>query len=266
MLSANNLAYRNLLAAINNLNGLPRFRCDFINGLLLILHAYEYIRHIQDKTEVIVHTNPDTPAINGATSHQPYRILAGIGVSGVVHALLLFSLRNMVMPSTADEPTSFSPLKVWVRPLPPLPRSSEIIKTDDIKKLAAPVERARRKPALRVRGAVRGPTTFIEPVARAPSAVMLQDSPERRDYAGDAAPRFDLEAARKTARKFANEPDPARVGTAVGQIAPQPLRLETQLARDIARGKRRDCKDGMPGGVLGPILILFDKKDSGCKL
>lgn len=218
-----------------------------------------------DKTKVIVRTNPDVPAINGATSQKPYRILAGIGVSGVVHALLLFGLRNMVMPSV-DEKTSFSPLTVWVRPLPPLPRSGEIIKPDDIKKLAAPVEHARRKPALRVRGAFRWPTTFIGPVARAPSAVMLQDSPERRDEASDAAPRFDLEAARKTARKFANELDPARAGTAVGQISPQPLRIETQLARDIARGKRPDCKDGMPGGILGPILILLDKKDSGCKL
>jgi hypothetical protein len=37
------------------------------------------------------------------------------------------------------------------------------------------------------------------------------------------------------------------------------------MARAISSAKRRDCKDGLPGGLLGPLLLLMDKKDSGCK-
>jgi hypothetical protein len=35
--------------------------------------------------------------------------------------------------------------------------------------------------------------------------------------------------------------------------------------RAIGRAKRRDCKDGIPGGLLAPLILLLDKKDSGCK-
>ncbi len=76
------------------------------------------------------------------------------------------------------------------------------------------------------------------------------------------APKVDMESALKTARKFANE----RADTPVGQIGPPELRKETRLATAISRAKRPDCKDGLPGGLLGPILILFDKKDHGCQL
>jgi hypothetical protein len=78
-------------------------------------------------------------------------------------------------------------------------------------------------------------------------------------------PRFDHEAARKMARSLAHIRDPAKVGTAIGQFPDKPLETETRAARAIGAAKRRDCKDGLPGGLLGPLLILADKKDSGCK-
>jgi len=91
------------------------------------------------------------------------------------------------------------------------------------------------------------------------------DSFTVRQAPADAAPRFDPDAAKKFAREIASDPDPARAGTAVGQIPPKPLETETKAARAIASAKRRDCKDGLPGGLLGPLFLLMDKKDSGCK-
>lgn len=80
------------------------------------------------------------------------------------------------------------------------------------------------------------------------------------------APKFDMAAALSTARKVASERDPSKVGTAVGQIPDKPLRTETQLARDIASGKRGDCRTAYAGaGLLAPLVMLLDKKDSGCK-
>jgi hypothetical protein len=67
------------------------------------------------------------------------------------------------------------------------------------------------------------------------------------------------------ARELANEPDPAKAGTALAQLPPKPLATETRAARAISRAKRRDCKDGIPGGLLAPLILALDKKDSGCK-
>ena len=43
------------------------------------------------------------------------------------------------------------------------------------------------------------------------------------------------------------------------------MRRKPKSARAIAGAKRRDCKDGIPGGLLAPLILLMDKKDSGCK-
>jgi hypothetical protein len=67
------------------------------------------------------------------------------------------------------------------------------------------------------------------------------------------------------ARELANAPDPAKAGTAVAQLPPKPLASETRAERAISRAKRRDCKDGIPGGLLAPLYLMMDKKDSGCK-
>ncbi|CDG86075.1 hypothetical protein GJA_5479 [Janthinobacterium agaricidamnosum NBRC 102515 = DSM 9628] len=36
------------------------------------------------------------------------------------------------------------------------------------------------------------------------------------------------------------------------------------MARSMSQAKRGDCKNA-PGGLLAPLLMLMDKKDSGCK-
>jgi hypothetical protein len=78
-------------------------------------------------------------------------------------------------------------------------------------------------------------------------------------------PRFNLDSARDVARRVANEPDPARKGTALERLPPPPLQTESKLERGIKEAKRPDCKDGVPGGLLAPLFLAMDKKDSGCK-
>jgi hypothetical protein len=74
-----------------------------------------------------------------------------------------------------------------------------------------------------------------------------------------------VDAARKMARKMANDPDPAKAGTALERLPPKPLETESRLARGIKAAKRGNCKDGVPGGLLAPLYLMMDKKDSGCK-
>jgi hypothetical protein len=68
------------------------------------------------------------------------------------------------------------------------------------------------------------------------------------------------------ARRLATLPDPARADTPVGQFPEPALQAETRAARAIASAKRAHCKDGVRGGLLAPLVLLLDKKDSGCKL
>ena len=98
---------------------------------------------------------------------------------------------------------------------------------------------------------------------KAPDPFVVEQAPEPPPPTD--TPRFDLEAARTAARSLANIRDPAREGTAVAQFPEKPLETETRAARAIGAAKRRNCKDGVPGGLLAPLLMLADKKDSGCK-
>ncbi|MTW12958.1 hypothetical protein GM658_20330 [Pseudoduganella eburnea] len=72
-----------------------------------------------------------------------------------------------------------------------------------------------------------------------------------------SAPRFDREAAKAAARDIAGELGPP-------QIALRETRQE-KLGRKIQSAARPNCKDGIPGGLLAPLYLMMDKKDSGCK-
>lgn len=86
------------------------------------------------------------------------------------------------------------------------------------------------------------------------SALIATPGPSTGEAEPAGGKGFDRDAALQVARAMANEPDPA-----------EPYATETKLARAIASAKRRDCKDGIPGGLLAPLILLLDKKDSGCK-
>lgn len=89
----------------------------------------------------------------------------------------------------------------------------------------------------------------------------------------DKQTRVDLDAAFKTARKIAIDPNERRNGPAVAQLQTHPLEArqsDSRLAQDIQRGARVDCLDvGRPFGLLAPLVLVADtvlsKKDSGCK-
>lgn len=188
---------------------------------------------------------------------QMTRVAAAIGASLAVHALLLSIVRQPQPPALPAAATE--PLTVRLRAAPENPPAAEPAQP------AAQPE-AQAKPAPR-------PHPPRRIIAVPPAAAPSEEKPFTVDTppaaaspaAPTAAPHFDLDAARKAARTVANEPDPAKAGTPLERLPPKPYETETRLERAIKGAKRPDCKDGIPGGLLAPIYLAMDKKDSGCK-
>ncbi|WP_332862779.1 hypothetical protein [Janthinobacterium svalbardensis] len=189
-------------------------------------------------------------------------IVLGIAVSLLLHGALIYLWRHVqpsVPPDTAPRVESIA---VWIRPLAarPPPPPVEVVKP---KREAKPVSKPTRGTARETPAPAASPQA-ITVVPASPATPAASADTFRQETA--ETPKFDMEAARKTARKMAGERDPSKVGTAVGQIPDKPLQTESQLARDIAQGKRGDCRTAYAGaGLLAPVLMLLDKKDSGCK-
>ena len=191
------------------------------------------------------------------------RLAAGLAVSLALHAALLLAWRQ---GASAPQPAAAARTSIaaWLRPPPAAPSPPPPQK-------AAPARPSTTRPALTA-----GPTRRVAPdiialplpapaVPAAPDAFTVEPAPAPAPSESPSAPRFDADAARKLARQLANAPDPTRAGTALAQLPPKPLATETRAARAIGQAKRRDCKDGIPGGLLAPLLLLMDKKDSGCQ-
>ncbi|MDB5936558.1 MAG: hypothetical protein JWQ01_3902 [Massilia sp.] len=185
---------------------------------------------------------------------RPSRFMLGLALSFALHAALLFAWRQGAPPGQAPNIVR-PPLTVWLRPPPPPPKAEPAPAAPSAAK-SAPVRAAPPKR----RAAPNVIALPQEATAAAPAADAFTVEPPTPD-----APHFDREAARKLARQMANEPDPAKAGTALAQLPRKELAEETKAARAIGRAKRGDCKDGIPGGLLAPLLLLMDKKDSGCK-
>jgi len=195
-------------------------------------------------------------AFEARTGSTNRRIAAAIALSLLVHALVLSMQRSESQRDVAQPPR---PLAVRLRPPPPPPPAPRVeeVPPPPITRAPRPARRTQQRPPRAVIAVDPAPAqTQPDPfsVQQAPEPVVEPDTP-----------RFDPEAARKMARSLANMRDPAKEGTAVGQFPDKPLETETRAARAIGAAKRRNCKDGLPGGLLGPLLILADKKDSGCK-
>jgi hypothetical protein len=188
---------------------------------------------------------------------QLMRVAAGIAISLAVHALLLSSYRQ---PQPAALPASTTEALTV--------RLQEAPKPQAVAEPATPAVQPelRTRPAPRTRPARPARRIIAVPPPAAPSGEEhFKVDTQPADTVPGAAPRFNLDAARSVARKVANEPDPAKVGTALERLPPPPLQTETKLERAIKGAKRPDCKDGVPGGLLAPIYLMMDKKDSGCK-
>jgi hypothetical protein len=189
------------------------------------------------------------------------RIAAGVALSLVLHVLLLSAYRQ---PRPASESTPApSPLTLRLQPVRPAepvapPVEATAPASSAAKKKPTPAQRTRpARPVIAVAPETRQSAEETFPVQPAPANLPQEDAPP--------APKFDLDAARKMARKLANEPDPSKVGTALERLPPKPLETESRLARGIKAAKRANCKDGVPGGLLAPLYLMMDKKDSGCK-
>ncbi|HEV7813634.1 MAG TPA: hypothetical protein VGP06_00865 [Janthinobacterium sp.] len=225
----------------------------------------------------------DNSLHDGAAPERPYGIAIGIALSLALHALIIYGYRADSWPQIA--PDRFKPaeqLTVWLRPPPaavPVPPPAPPKPVTSIVKPAEKPPAASRKPlrktpekkpvpAASTAITLPAPTSPETPTQAAP-APAAPDNADSGDPFAEAAPRarpkFDIDAARRIARQVASERDPAKVGTAVGQIPDKPLPDETPLARHIGQAKRADCRDGIPGGLLAPLFLLMDKKDSGCK-
>jgi hypothetical protein len=183
------------------------------------------------------------------------RIAAGVALSLAIHALVLNLQHGGGQRAAVETPR---PLAVRLRPPPP-PPAPPVEEAAPPETVARPAPRA--KPA---RSRKPRPVIAVDPAPAPaqPDPFTVQQAPQAAE---PETPRFDREAAHRMARSLANMRDPAKEGTAVGQFPEKPLETETRAARAIGAAKRRDCKDGLPGGLLGPLLILADKKDSGCK-
>jgi hypothetical protein len=187
-------------------------------------------------------------------------IAVGLALSLALHALLLSTWRGSHPHAASDEAEQRRSIAVWLRPPPPpvAPAEEAPARTERAPLRRAPPRRAHAPaPAPRERRIIALPPS--------PDAPVVVEPPTPRAVPGPAAPHFDVDAARRFARRIADDPDPARAGTAVGQFPQKPLETETRAARAIASAKRRDCKDGIPGGLLAPLYLMLDKKDSGCK-
>lgn len=191
------------------------------------------------------------------------RVMLGVGLSILVHGALLTAWRGGASPADRPEP----PRSIAVRIQPPPPPRVET--PEPPPPAPAPTPRAERPAPAPV--PTRKPSTPRAVIAVSPDTEragepdpFIIEQPETPP-APSETPRFDREAAKRSARALANMRDPAKEGTAVGQFPEKPLETETKAARVIGAAKRANCKDGLPGGLLAPLLLLADKKDSGCK-
>jgi hypothetical protein len=190
---------------------------------------------------------------------QVNRIAACIALSLGAHALLLTVYRQPVTTLPAAPPERLTirlqpappPAQVNPAAAPPVPR-------------AQPEKHAKKtRPVIAVAPEKRQSTEETYAVKPAP------ETPETPAAPPTTAPHFDADAARSMARQMATklltEPDPDKVGTALERLPKPPLQTESKFERAIKSAKRPDCKDGVPGGLLAPIFLAMDKKDSGCK-
>jgi hypothetical protein len=184
---------------------------------------------------------------------QMTRVTAGVAISLALHALLLSTYRQPQPPALPT--TVVEPLTVRLQ-APETPAEAE----PERPALRAAPE---RKPAPRVRAP--GRIIAVPPKAAPSAEEKLHVETAPADAPPAAQPHFSLDAAREVARRVANEPDPAKKGTALERLPPPPLQTESKLERGIKQAKRPLCKDGVPGGLLAPLYLAMDKKDSGCK-
>jgi hypothetical protein len=190
---------------------------------------------------------------------QVNRIAACIALSLAAHALLLAVYRQPAPTLSATPPER---LTIRLQPAPP-PAQIKPAAAPPIPRVQPEKHAKKTRPVIAVEPEKRQSTEETYAVKPAP------ETPETPATPATTAPHFDVDAARSMARGMATkllaEPDPDKVGTALERLPKPSLQTESKFERAIKSAKRPDCKDGVPGGLLAPIFLAMDKKDSGCK-
>jgi hypothetical protein len=179
-----------------------------------------------------------------------WRIAAGIVISLLLHAAALVFLRLPEPRIAADGRTWLTQVEVRIVPPParPEPEPEPERTPKAAPKPARLAAEARPRPKRRDERA-----SAQQQAAQAAYEGQLVLPPAEP---GPAQP-FDREAAKAAARDIA------------GELEAPPTKLretrDQKLARQIQNAARPNCKDGIPGGLLAPLYLLMEKKDSGCK-
>ncbi|WP_338768567.1 hypothetical protein [Massilia sp. METH4] len=189
-------------------------------------------------------------------------LVAGLAVSILLHVLLLALWRTPTTPPVPSDARRWTePLTVRILPPPPKPVAR-----------AEPPEPAAKpdKPVVR-RAPPRAMAERAQPESdnAAPPAMTVVPAPAAEPAAEESAPKFDPEAARAAARGMANDLDgPSKnwVAEKLNKGKEWKETKEQRLGRNIENSARPDCKTAYAGaGLLAPLVMLMDKKDSGCK-
>ncbi|WP_154668161.1 hypothetical protein [Pseudoduganella violaceinigra] len=175
-----------------------------------------------------------------------WRIAVGILISLLLHVAAVVFLRLPAPHLVADARTWLTEVEVRLVPSPVPPQA--LAPEPEAVAAAAP-----RKPLRRVEPRAHPQQAPIELATRPAHESTLVLPPAET---GPAA-HFDREAAKAAARGIAAELGPAEPGLRASR--------DEQLGRQIQQAARPHCKDGIPGGLLAPLYLLMDKKDSGCK-
>lgn len=178
------------------------------------------------------------------------------GASVLLHVAALVVFLGMLAPTRDKDGPSTAMEVVWIK-TPTAPAPAPI--------MAPPPKVARAHPApRRLRPPASVASRADDTLSAAPVAPVEQAQPAK------AEPVFDREAALGAARKLANEKDPARAGTLSAALEARRELEKTEdekLGATIASGKRNDCLGPNKNAtLLTPLMWLFDKKGSGCKM
>jgi hypothetical protein len=194
---------------------------------------------------------------------QANRIAAGIALSVLAHAVLLTVYRQPATTLPAAPPERLT-IRLQAAPPPPPPPVVE----KPVETPPKPLPRA-QPPARKTRPVIAVPVERRQSTEETYAVKPAPDTPAPPPASATTTQHFDVDAARSMARgmatRLANEPDPDKVGTALERLPKPALQTENKFERAIKQAKRPDCKDGVPGGLLAPIFLAMDKKDSGCK-
>ena len=183
------------------------------------------------------------------------RVLIGVVLSIIAHVVILYLGRPTPQPAMAP-PLVPAPIVLRLQPPAPAELPTPVVAAEPA---------ARSKPATAPRAPRRVIAVAPKPAASAAPEVVVEAQPAETP----APKKFDLDAARATARivgvQDAPNADDAPLGRLKKQQQANEIRSESKAAQAISAAKRGDCKDGLPGGLLAPLIMLTQKAGTGCK-